>query len=208
MSVNNSRTIAVYLRVSTAGQKTDSQRPDLNRWIQNNGIDQSRVRWFEDKESGKTLNRPAFDDLRKAIFDGEIGTVVVWKLDRLSRRLRDGIELLSDWCERGVRVVAVTQQIDLSGAVGRMLATVLFGLAEIEMEFRSERQAAGIAVARERGVYLGRKPGSTRARPARAAELQAKGLKVAEIGQALGVSKRTVMRYLASTRPGVSADAP
>lgn len=68
------------------------------------------------------------------IFAGEIKTVVVWRLDRLSRTLRDGINIIADWCDRDVRVVAVAQQIDLTGAVGRMLASVMFGLAEIEME--------------------------------------------------------------------------
>lgn len=62
-----------------------------------------------------------------------VKTAVVWKLDRISRRQRDGINVLADWCERDVRVVSVTQQIDLSGAVGRMVASVMFGLAEIEL---------------------------------------------------------------------------
>ena len=79
----------------------------------------STVGWFEDKETGKTLKRPAFDRLQKAIFAGAVTTVVVWKLDRISRGQRDGVNLLADWCERGVRVVAVTQQIDLSGPVGK-----------------------------------------------------------------------------------------
>jgi DNA invertase Pin-like site-specific DNA recombinase len=77
------------------------------------------------------LKRPVFDRLQKAIFTGTVTTVVVWKLDRISRGQRDGVNLLADWCER---VVAVTQQIDLSGTVGRMVASVLFGLAEIESE--------------------------------------------------------------------------
>jgi DNA invertase Pin-like site-specific DNA recombinase len=89
------------------------------------------------------LKLPAFDRLQKAIFTGRTKTVVVWKLDRISRCQRDGVNLLADWCERGARVVAVTQQVDLSGAVGRMVASVLFGLAEIESEYRRERQAAG-----------------------------------------------------------------
>lgn len=55
-------------------------------------------------------------------------TVMVWKLDRLSRRLRDGVNLLADWCDRGIRVVSITQQIDLSGPVGRMIAAVMLGL--------------------------------------------------------------------------------
>jgi DNA invertase Pin-like site-specific DNA recombinase len=55
-----------------------------------------------------------------------------------------------------VRVVVITQQLDLSGAVGRLVAGVLFGLTEIEHEFRQERQAAGIAVAKRKGRYHGR----------------------------------------------------
>jgi DNA invertase Pin-like site-specific DNA recombinase len=57
---------------------------------------------------------------------------VVWKLDRISRCQHEGISLLADWCERGIRVVVVTQQIDLSGAVGRMVASVLFGLVVLQ----------------------------------------------------------------------------
>src|SRR5438093_891665 len=107
--------IACYCRVSSSRQKTDSQKPEINRWLQGNGIGPSAVEWFEDKETGQVLRRPAFDRLQKAIFAGTVNTVVVWKLDRLSRRQRDGVNLLADWCERGVRVVAVTQQIDLNG---------------------------------------------------------------------------------------------
>src|SRR3954463_9885120 len=167
--------IACYCRVSSARQKTDSQKPEIRRWLEGNRIDPSAVGWFEDKETGKTLKRPAFDRLRKAIFAGTVTTVVVWKLDRISRGQRDGVNLLADWCERGVRVVAVTQQIDLSGAAGRMVASVLFGLAEIETEYRRERQAAGIAEARQRGAYRGRRRGTTKAGPRRAEGICGRG---------------------------------
>ena len=190
--------IACYCRVSSARQKTDSQKPEIKRWLDGHRIDPSTVGWFEDKESGKSLKRPAFDRLQKAIFAGTVTTVVVWKLDRISRGQRDGVNLLADWCERGVRVVAVTQQIDLSGPVGRMVASVLFGLAEIETEYRRERQAAGIAEAKQRGVYRGRDPGTTKAPASRALELRGRGLTVQEIATALGVSRRTAFRYLAT----------
>ena len=198
--------IACYCRVSSTRQRTDSQKPEIGRWLQGNGIDLSGVEWFEDKESGQTLKRPAFDRLREAVFAGTVKTVVVWKLDRISRRQRDGVNLLADWCERGVRVVAVTEQIDLSGAVGRIVASVLFGLAEIESEYRQERQAAGIAVAKERGVYRGRQQGTTKAPPRRAQELRSRGLTVQEIATALGVCRRTAFRYLAESNRGSDAD--
>jgi DNA invertase Pin-like site-specific DNA recombinase len=111
------------------------------------------------------------------------------------RRLRDGVNLLADWCERGLKIVVVTQQIELNGPVGRMIAAVMLGLAEIELEYRRERQAAGIQVAKKKGSYKGRKKGTTKSKPDRAKELRDKGLTVAEIGQALGVSERTAFRY-------------
>lgn len=189
-------TIAVYCRVSTVRQKTDSQVAEITKWLTANGYDEDQIQWFSDKETGKTLHRTQFNKLQKAIFAGEVRTVVVWKLDRISRRLRDGINLLADWCDRGVRVVSITQAIDLTGAVGRMIAAVMLGLAEIELEFRAERQAAGIEVAKKKGVYQGRQKGTTKAKPQRAAELRARGLKLDEIAQALGTSRRTVQRYL------------
>ncbi len=95
-----------------------------------------------------------------------------------------------------MRVVSITQQIDISGPVGRMIASVMFGLAEIELEYRRERQQAGIAVAKNRGVYRGRQKGSTKSKPTRAQQLRKKGLTIPETANALAVSERTVFRYL------------
>ncbi len=124
--------------------------------------------------------------------------MVVYKIDRLARRMKDGLKLLCDWTEQGVRFVSVTQQIDLSGAVGRMMAAVLLGLSEIEWEYRRDRQELGITVAKREGVYMGRKPGTTKKPPARIRELRDKGLQAPEIAEALGVSVRTVWRHLRS----------
>ena len=188
--------IACYCRVSSRSQKTDSQKAEITRWLAQQGLELTAVHWFEDIERGHTLHRPAFVRLQRAIEAGTITMVVVWKLDRLARRQHEGINLLADWCAHNVRVVAVTQQIDLSGPVGRMVASVLFGLAEIEWEYRRERQAAGIAVAKAHGVYRGRQPGTTKAKPQRARALRQRGLTIVEIATALGISERTVFRYL------------
>ena len=75
--------------------------------------------WFEDQETGTTINRTAFNALSEAIFAGTIKTIVVWKLDRLARSMKKGINVVSSLCEAGVRVVSVTQQIDLFGSVGQ-----------------------------------------------------------------------------------------
>lgn len=191
--------MAVYIRVSSPkGQKTDSQRAELEAWLKRQRY--KRVQWFEDRESATTMQRDAFQKLQAAIFAGQITTVIIWKLDRLARSLKEGVTVLADWCQRGVRVIAITQQIDLSGPVGHMIASLLFGIAEIELHHTRERQAAGITLAKKRGVYIGRQPGTTKAPPARARALRKQGLTVLEIAHALGVKERTVYNYLSNGR--------
>lgn len=189
--------VAVYVRVSTVEQNEQGQIDVITQWLRGNGIDLGSVRWFCDKgRSGDNFNRPAFEQLQHAVFNGEIGTVVCYKLDRLSRSLREGINVLCDWCDKGLRVVSVTQQIDFNGTVGKLLASVLLGIAQMEQETRRERQAAGIAVAKREGKYQGRKSGTRKADPARVQELKEKGLTAEEIAAALGCSRRSVFNYL------------
>ncbi len=188
--------IAAYIRVSSQTQKTDSQKAEVKKWLKGNGHNLRSVQWFEDHETGSTLKRKGLDDLQAAIFSGDVKTVVVWKLDRLARSQKEGINTLCAWCDNGVRVVSVTQQIDLSGTVGRLVAGVLFGIAEIEKQHISERQTAGIALAKKKGIYKGRKSGTTKAKPERAKQLKKQGLQNHEIATALNVTPRTVSNYL------------
>ena len=164
--------IGVYIRVSSHSQKSDSQHAEIRRWLTAHGHDLETVQWFEDTETGATLTRSGLIRLQEAIFAGTVKMVVVWKLDRIARSMREGINTLSRWCELGVRVVSVTQQIDLSGTVGHLVAGVLFAIAEIELQHVKERQTVGIALAKQRGVYKGRKHGATKAKPQRARELR------------------------------------
>jgi len=188
--------VAAYTRVSTQDQTANAQRSEIQKWLKANGISRNKVEWYEDKETGTTLRRPGFERLQKDIFAGRVKTIVLWKLDRLSRSLRDGVNVLADWAEKGLKIVVVTQQLELNGIIGRTIAALLLGLAEIEHGFIRERQRAGIEEAKARGVYTGRRKGSVVADPTRARALKRKGLKVAEIAEALGVSPATVFRYL------------
>lgn len=129
---------------------------------------------------------------------GEVKTVVVWRLDRLSRNQRDGINTLADWCEKGVRVVSVTQQLDLSGATGRLIAGVLFAVGEMELEAIKERQAAGIAAAKAKGTYKtngDRRRGYRKAK-GKVLKLHEKGHSPTAIARECGVSRSTVYAYL------------
>lgn len=191
---------AIYVRISGADQNEESQKREVGRWLDGNSIDRRSVKWYLDKSTGDNLDRPQFEQLERDIFQGLVSTVVVYKLDRLSRSLKDGINTLCSWCDRGIRVVSTSQMIDFSGAVGKLIAAVLFAVASMEQETRRERQAAGIAVAKERGVYKGRKKGALKlsSGPNRVVELRESGLTYSEIATALGVSVSSVRRYLRS----------
>jgi DNA invertase Pin-like site-specific DNA recombinase len=189
------KAVGCYVRVSTVGQNEAGQRAEINRWLSGNGIDPTTVLWFTDKKSGDNLNRPAFDKLQKAIFAGEVGTVCVYKLDRLSRKLREGLDVLCDWCDKSLRVVSVTQNIDFNGTLGKMLAAVLLGIAEMEQENRRERQRAGIEAAQRAGKYKGRRRGSFKADPAQCLALRDNGYSAPQIAEALHIDRVTAWRY-------------
>lgn len=194
----NKKVVAVYMRVSTFDQEKGlrSQEKALRDYYRNNGYE--KVKWYKDKLSGATTKRPAFEKMQRDIFNGKVGTVVCWKLDRLSRSTRDGINLLCDWLAKGIRIIAVTQQLDFSGAVGQMVASVLFAIAQMERENLRENTKRGLAAAKARGVKLGKRP-----------KLFAKdivpmlksGLSITDVANRLGKSRMAI--YNALKRDGV-----
>lgn len=197
MVITVSKRVAVYVRVSTKDQNTDGQTAVIRQWLESNGI--YNAEWYIDHGYTRdTFERPEWQRLQNDIFHGRVGTVVCYKLDRLSGKMVDGITALQQWLDAGLRFVSVTQQFDFSGTVGKIVASLLFGLSEMEQETRRERQRAGIEAAKEQGVYTGGKPGRRKRKngPRRAAELRGKGLSLAEIATALSVSRRTAIRYL------------
>jgi len=193
---SKSKKIAAYVRVSTTGQNEAGQVAAIKRWIEGHNV--GNVEWFVDKATGTNLDRPEFRRLQAAIFHGEVDTVLVFKLDRLARSLRDGINVLCEWLDNSVRLVSVTQELDFSGASGKLIASTLFAVAEMENEVRRERQAEGIAVAKAEGVYKGRQTGAVTHKAERIRELLGRGLTHAEVAKALGCSTKTVQRAVSS----------
>lgn len=194
------KTNAIYVRCSTADQNYDYQVDKCQEWAKAHGL--PNVQIYADKASGKDTNREAFQQLQADIFSGKVASVIVWKLDRLSRSLKDGINILSDWLEKNVRVVSVTQQHDLSGPTGQLIAAVLLSIAETERNLMRERTAEGIKRAKAQGKYAGRVKNSIKKKngPKRAAELSAKGHSLREIANVLGVSHGTIRNYLARAK--------
>ena len=109
---------AVYTRVSTKDKQNKGQMSQLDaclKYCENHDLDNIAI--FQDKITGGENDRPALNNLRQAIFMGEIECVVVWKLDRISRDTRDGINILCDLLEKGIRVVSISEQFNFEGLV-------------------------------------------------------------------------------------------
>lgn len=186
--------VAVYVRVSTLDQEKgiQSQVTALDAYL--DGHSAAGATWYKDRLSGSTTKRPAFEQLQRDIFNGKVKTVVCWKLDRLSRSLRDGINVLCDWLDKDVRVVAVAQQLDFAGPAGKMVAAVLFALAEMERENLRENTKRGLAAAKAKGVKLGKRPKLF------AADIQPlldQGLSVGQVAKQLGKSRQAIYNAIA-----------
>ncbi len=197
--------VACYLWSSN--RKRLRERAELQEWLSAHGINLAEVEWYSDRASDTSPERPELGRLEQDIVSGKVRVVLLWKLSDLVTRFRAVLIILAAWCERGVRVVIVADGIDLQPEMNGEILPLLRALAETELEFRRERQKRGIAAAKARGNYPGRKPGTTKEKPRRAAILRGKGYTVAEIAEMLGVSKRTAFRYLGSSKETESSVA-
>jgi DNA invertase Pin-like site-specific DNA recombinase len=194
--------VAVYTRVSTLDQQkgAKSQTWAIRRYLESHGL---KAKWFNDSMSGADINRPAFAKLQKAIFNGQVDTVIVWKLDRISRSLADGVRILTDWLAKDVRIIAVAQQLDFSGSVGQLVASVLFAIAQMERENLRENTKRGLAAAKARGVKLGgRVPGKW---TAEVLPLHEQGLSCSQIAAKLNRSRQAVHNVLTGKTATYSA---
>lgn len=186
---------AIYVRVSTLTKQDKglkSQEEALLEYCQNHDIDNYKI--YRDKQTGGTLDRPALHKLRQDIFRGRISTVIVWKLCRISRSLKDGVALLATWLEQGVRVIAVSQNFDFSGAVGQLISAVLLAVSQIERDTIRQNISRGMKAAAKRGVRIGgSKP---KIKPQEATELKKQGKTISEIARLLKCSRQTVYSAL------------
>lgn len=149
---------------------------------------------FKEKLSGATIRRPALLRCLKVIDAGD--TLVVWKLDRLGRSLRDLITMLDDLKKRGVKFRSLTEAIDTETPTGRAMWQMIGVLAELERSLITERTRAGVKSAQRRGVRFGRKPKLSSAQIEHARKLVARGDAVREVAVILNVDRATVYRAL------------
>lgn len=172
-----------YARVSTQDQNPQLQRDAL----QEAGCEQV----FEERVTGTKRERPELQACLRTLRDGD--TLVVWKLDRLARSLKDLVELIHELNERGVGFRSLTEAIDTTSAGGKLVFHIFGALAEFEHSLIRERTLAGLAAARARGRKGGRRPAMSAADVRKAAAMLADPeITKTEVAKHFGVSRVTL----------------
>ena len=175
-----------YTRVSTIDQNLDRQL---------DGIKVDKV--FADKVSGKNTRRPALEELMDYVREGD--TVVVHSMDRLARNLDDLRQLVRTLTSRGVRVEFVKENLTFTGddsPMATLLLSIMGSFAEFERALIRERQLEGIAQAKKRGVYTGRKKALSNQQVLVIRERVAAGETKASLAREYGVSRETLYQHL------------
>lgn len=177
-----------YIRVSSFDQNPESQLEQ---------VEVSKV--FTDKASGKDTERPALEELLAFVRKGD--TIVVHSMDRLARNLDDLRRLVQQLTQRGVSIEFVKEGLTFTGEdspMANLLLSVMGAFAEFERALIRERQREGIALAKQRGAYRGRKKALS---PEQARVLQQRvgaGEQKAKLAREYGISRETLYQYLKS----------
>jgi DNA invertase Pin-like site-specific DNA recombinase len=177
-----------YVRVSTLDQNTERQLE---------GVELDRT--FTDKASGKDVNRPELGRALEYLREGD--TLVVHSMDRLARNAEDLLRIVRELTGRGVRVEFVKNRLSFSGKpdpMGKLMMTMLAAFGEFERDLIRERQREGIAIAKARGVYKGRKKALTPEQAGELLECVRSGMPKADLARSYGISRETLYQYLRS----------
>lgn len=185
-----------YARCSTEEQDLTAQRDALARL----GVPSDRV-YVDHGRTGAHRDRPGLSQALAAVRTGD--TLVVTKLDRLARSVRDAADLADELTRRGVRLSIGGAIYDPTDPVGKLLFHVLSMVAEFERDLISMRTREGMEVARQRGRLRGRQPKLTVAQERHVVDLMRQRAHTpAEIADLVGVSRSTVYRIAQrATRP-------
>lgn len=175
--------IVGYARVSTQ---------DQNPQLQLDALEKGRCEQvFQEKATGKFRDRPELTACLRTLRKGD--TLVVWKLDRLARSLKDLVEMIHDLEQRGVGFRSLTESIDTTTSGGRLVFHIFGALAEFEHSLIRERTVAGLVAARARGRKGGRKPRMSRTDVRKAAAmLTDPKITKAEVAKHFAVSRVTL----------------
>jgi len=150
---------ALYLRVSTMEQTTLNQELELKNYCEKENIEIYSI-YKDEGISGSKTTRPQLDKMLQDMRDKKFDCVIVWKFDRLGRSTSHLLQVLEEFKNRNIRLIATSQSIDTSTPMGKFFFTVLSSIAELERETIRERILLGLARRKAQGKPVGRQLGS------------------------------------------------
>ncbi len=180
--------VALYARVSTTDQSTDSQLLDLRRYVSERGWD-SFKEYCDNGISGTTDSRPALNELMNDARKRRFDVVLVWRFDRFARSTKHLILALEEFKNLGVDFVSYQENIDTASPLGSAIFTIISAVAQLERDIIAERVKAGLRRARENGKKLGRPKVSVDMDQVKA--LHSQGYSTRAIAEELGLTKST-----------------
>lgn len=179
-----------YARVSTIDQHLELQTDALKK--------QGCEIIFKEKKSGKDKQRPQLNKMISQLRPNDI--VIIWRLDRLGRSLKDLLELVNSFGEKQVGLISLNENINTTTPTGKLVFHIFAALVEFERELIRERTMAGLSAARARGRKGGRPAGLSDGALSKAKAAKylydMKEKTVEEIAQDLGIGRSTVYKYL------------
>lgn len=175
-----------YARVSKTEQNIDLQIDALREY----GVDEI----FEEKISTRKLSRPKLQELLGKLRSGD--TLVVWRLDRLGRTVKQLIALAEDFEEKGINFVSLQENLDTTSATGKFTFHLFCSMAQMERDVISERTKAGLDAARSRGRSGGRKAIDDKTIEKAVKMYKSNEFSIKEILETTGIAKTTLYKYL------------
>lgn len=166
-STSAKRNVAIYVRVSTQEQKQDghgleAQKRQILDYIQRNEtlgltLNGTEADWcFEDIHTGAEIIRPSLQRLLKKVRETkQFDTIIVWKLDRLSRRLQDHLDIFDTLQQHGVSLISISENIDFKGAIGTLIFQMFGAIGEFERSLILSRTRSGLIASASMGNFTG-----------------------------------------------------
>jgi len=191
--------VAIYARVSTDKQSTEMQLAEMRAHADRAGWIVTAEYIDEGISGGSTKKRPAYNAMMAAARRREFKILLIWKLDRLARSLRDLITTIDELAAWDVDLVAAGAQIDTTTPQGRLMYQIVGAMAEFERELIRERVRAGLAHAKAKGVALGR-PGADKVKIREARQWVARGTSIREAERRAGLGEGVLRKRISHAK--------
>lgn len=185
--------VGIYARVSTKDQTVEQQLKELEDYCERSNLTLVK-KYIDEGVSAFRKNRPAFNELLEGVRQKKIDIILVYKLDRFGRSLKELIDTMDFLSRHNVEFISYTQKaLDTSNPAGKLMFAIFSAVAEFERDLISERTKLKLAYLKDKGVKLGR---PQKIKPTEVIKLRQQGLSLGQIAKKIDCDRSTVSKLL------------